>query len=229
MKTYLEMDEVKRLEAVPDNLRDRLLIRILFYLGCRVSEAIGIAVEDTDFINHQVTIQHLKTKLHISCPDCGCGLSRSSKFCAKCGVKVVDFVSKVTEQRRRRILPVDDTTLGILREYIDRDGPVVRDNRHMIFNFNRHRAWQIVKENARKAGLPDLINPDTGRKRGVSPHRLRDAFSVNAVKLNDSGDGLRLLQEHLGHSSFNTTARYRKVSGQEHREWYEKLWSQNKG
>jgi integrase/recombinase XerD len=60
---------------------------------------------------------------------------------------------------------------------------------------------------------------------GISPHRLRDAFAIHAVKTDDSGDGLRLLQEHLGHASFNTTARYRKVAGDEHREWYEKLWS----
>lgn len=45
-----------------------------------------------------------------------------------------------------------------------------------------------------------------------------------AVKLGDSGDGLRLLQEPPGHASFNTTARYRKVAGEERREWYQKLW-----
>jgi integrase/recombinase XerD len=45
-----------------------------------------------------------------------------------------------------------------------------------------------------------------------------------AMKKNDSGDSLRLLQEHLGHQSFNTTARYRKISGTEHQEWYSKLW-----
>ena len=44
------------------------------------------------------------------------------------------------------------------------------------------------------------------------------------MKTDASGDGLRLLQEHLGHVSFNTTARYRKVAGKEHKEWYQKLW-----
>ena len=78
---------------------------------------------------------------------------------------------------------------------------------------------------AKRAGLPDLLNPETGRVRGVSPHRLRDAFCVHAMKLDDSGDALRLLQEHLGHASFNTTARYRKVAGEEHRRWYESLWN----
>jgi len=46
------------------------------------------------------------------------------------------------------------------------------------------------------------------------------------MKLDDSGDGLRLLQEHLGHASFNTTAKYRKIAGEEHREWYERLWGE---
>jgi integrase/recombinase XerD len=72
--------------------------------------------------------------------------------------------------------------------------------------------------------LSDLVNPETGKRHGVSPHRLRDAFAVHAVKLDDSGDGLRLLQEHLGHVSFNTTAKYRKIAGEELKEWYQKLW-----
>ena len=101
---------------------------------------------------------------------------------------------------------------------------MLRDSRKLLFGINRHRAWQIVRECAGRAGLTPLVNPDTGKVRGVSPHRLRDAFAVNAVKRDDSGDGLRLLQEHLGHQSFNTTARYRKVSGEEHRDWYARLW-----
>ena len=126
--------------------------------------------------------------------------------------------------RRQRVLPIDDGTLEMLEEYIERGGPVVRDGKRVIFGINRHRAWQIVKECAEKAGLPKLINPETGRIHNISPHRLRDAFAVHAVKLNDSGDGLRLLQEHLGHQSFNTTAKYRKVSGREHHDWYQRLW-----
>ena len=63
----------------------------------------------------------------------------------------------------------------------------------------RGRAWLIVKECAVRAGLGQLVYPETGDIRGISPHRLRDAFAVHAVKLDDSGDGLRLLQEHLGH------------------------------
>jgi len=55
---------------------------------------------------------------------------------------------------------------------------------------------------------------------------LRDAFAVMAVKLNDTGDGLRMLQEQLGHTSFDTTARYRKVAGDELKSWYDSLWDE---
>ena len=134
---------------------------------------------------------------------------------------------KEQEHRRQRVLPIDNQTLGMLREYIERGGPVDKGGRKLIFGINRHRAWQIVRDCAEKAGLPQLTNPETGKVHHVSPARLRDAFAVHAVKLNDSGDGLRLLQEHLGHQSFNTTARYRKISGEEHRDWYRKLWKKN--
>ena len=133
-------------------------------------------------------------------------------------------VIRQQEDRRQRILPIDNETLGMLKEYIDRGGPVVRDGKRLIFGINRHRAWQIIKECAKRTGLPKLVNPETGRVHNVSPHRLRDAFAVHAVKLDDSGDGLRLLQEHLGHQSFNTTAKYRKVAGGELKQWYERLW-----
>ncbi|MEK7354507.1 MAG: tyrosine-type recombinase/integrase, partial [Chloroflexota bacterium] len=60
MKAYLEPDEVDRLEQAAEYLRDKLLIRLLFHLGCRVSEALGIRVGDIDFRQGTVTIEHLK-------------------------------------------------------------------------------------------------------------------------------------------------------------------------
>jgi len=224
MKAYLELDEIKLLETATTNLRDKLLVRLLFHLGCRVSEALALTVEDIDFDNATICILHLKVRLKLSCTECGQGLGRSHTFCPKCGSKVEKSQAEEQQHRRQRVLPVDKDTLDMLKEYIRRGGPVLRNGKRLVFAINRHRAWQIVRDCARRASLPDLINPETGRMRGISPHRLRDAFSVHAMKVDDSGDGLRLLQEHLGHVSFNTTAKYRKIAGEEHRHWYNKLW-----
>lgn len=221
---YLEPDDVARLEKCASNLRDHLLIRLLFHLGCRVSEALGVAVEDIDLTRGLVTIRHLKVRLQLSCPTCHTRLGRSHSYCPNCGLRVQDATAQEKEHRRVRTLPVDAVTLAMLRDYIVRGGPIFKSGRRLVFGINRHRAWQIVCGCAEKAGLPKLVNPETGRVHNVSPHKLRDAFAVHAMKLDDSGDGLRLLQEHLGHQSFNTTAKYRKVSGKEHQEWYQKLW-----
>ena len=224
MKTYLETEEIEKMEDATPKLRDKLLIRILFRLGCRVSEALALVVENIDFYRSSITILHLKTRLRLSCPKCSTSIGKSHVFCPSCGEKVQDAVARELEHRRQRTLPVDSVTLAMLKEYIDRGGPVERNSKRLIFGINRHRAWQIVKECAERAGLPKLVNPETGKVHNVSPHRLRDAFATHAVKFDDSGDGLRMLQEHLGHASFNTTAKYRKVSGEEQKRWYEKLW-----
>jgi len=225
MKAYLEPEEITLMEEATTNLRDRLLIRLLFRLGCRISEALALKVEDVAFAEGSVTIQHLKSRVKLSCPKCRARLGRTHRFCPGCGESVETALSQEQQHRRVRTLPLDSETLEMLRDYIRRGGPIFREGRRLIFGINRHRAWQVIRDCARKAGLGKLVNPETGRMHNVSPHRLRDAFAVHAVKLDDSGDGLRLLQEHLGHASFNTTAKYRKVGGQELKEWYQKLWN----
>jgi integrase/recombinase XerD len=224
MKAYLEMEETEQLEDAATCLRDKLLIKLLAKLGCRVSEALALRVEDIDFGQGTVTIQHLKSRIKVSCPKCGARLGKGHTFCPGCGAKVGKVVTTEQQRRRVRTLPLDAATLGMLKEYIRRGGPVSQKGRMLIFGINRHRAWQVVKDCAERAGLPNLINPETGRVHGVSPHRLRDAFAVMAVQRDDSTDGVRMLQEQLGHANIATTMRYRKVAGKELKDWYTRLW-----
>jgi len=223
-KTYLELDEVAKMESMATCVRDRLLIRVLFWLGCRVSEALGIRVEDIDFDQGIVTIKHLKTRIRLTCPDCGTRLSRQAKFCPGCGKQVPAPVRKQQESHRVRQVPIDKQTLDMLRGFIERTKKKGKD---LVFGIGRTQAWKVVADASRKAGIHNLVNPDTGRQRGVSPHRLRDSFATMAIRVDDSMDSVRLLQEHLGHANIGTTLRYRKIAGTEHREWYERLLSKN--
>ena len=70
MKAYLETDEIEKLINAAVYLRDEILIRILFHLGCRISEALGISVSDIDFDAGIVTIQHLKSRINLSTLQC---------------------------------------------------------------------------------------------------------------------------------------------------------------
>ena len=228
MKAYLEPSEVEKLELAAEFLRDKIIIRLLWRLGCRSSEVLGITVDNIDFNQGKITIEHLKARIKLSCPQCSTRLGKMHKFCPVCGDKVEQAVAQELEHHRYRSLPVDNETQALLREYINRGGSVPKRGKRLLFSLSRHRAWQIIKECAEKAGLPRLVNVETGKEHNVSPHKLRDAFAVHAVKLNDSGDGLRLLQEHLGHHNITTTMKYRKISGEEQKEWYEKLWQGGK-
>lgn len=87
MKIYLEPKEIDMLEKAVDNLRDRLLIRVLFHLGCRISEALALKVDDIDFVQGTATIIHLKRRVRITCNNCGAKLGLSHSFCPKCGAK----------------------------------------------------------------------------------------------------------------------------------------------
>ena len=88
MKAYLEPHEIRRLEEAAGNLRDSLLIRLLFHLGCRITEALSLTVDDIDFAQGTVTIIHLKRRIEMTCSNCGARLGLSHVFCPKCGEKV---------------------------------------------------------------------------------------------------------------------------------------------
>jgi integrase/recombinase XerD len=88
MKAYLDPDEVAMIEKAATNLRDKILIRLLFRLGCRISEALALKVEDLDFTLGTVSIVHLKHRVKLSCNNCGAKLGLSHSYCPKCGVKI---------------------------------------------------------------------------------------------------------------------------------------------
>jgi len=95
------------MEKAASNLRDHLLIQILFHLGCRISEALLIKVDDVDFTRGIVTIVHLKNRVHLSCSNCSARLGLAHVFCPKCGNKVEKTQSEIKENRRQRVLRQD--------------------------------------------------------------------------------------------------------------------------
>lgn len=139
MKSYLEPRDIELVKQSATNLRDKILIHLLFHLGCRITEALSIKVDDIDFNQSTITIIHLKHRIKISCPTCGARLGVAHIFCPKCGIKVGKNQIEEQEHRRQRALPIDKATLKMLEEYIRRGGPVTRDGEKLIFGINRHR------------------------------------------------------------------------------------------
>ncbi|GAA3337075.1 site-specific tyrosine recombinase XerD [Amorphoplanes nipponensis] len=56
----LDVDQVTRLLAVPGSLRDTALLEVLYGTGARISEAVGLAVDDLDFTDDPAVTLHGK-------------------------------------------------------------------------------------------------------------------------------------------------------------------------
>lgn len=220
---YLAPEDTSLIEDAAECLRDKLLIRLLRRLGCRVGEVLGLEERHIDFARRQVKIEHEKLRISVSCPECGSRLGKRHVFCPKCGKPVKKVVAKELEVRRLRKVPVDRETLQLIREYIKRGGITEVSGKRMLFSFSRQWAWHIVVACAERAGYYQLENPENERIHHVHPHSFRDAFVINAIKKRPSADDLRIIQELVGHQSYNTTMRYRKVAGTELQKFYDGL------
>ena len=222
-KEYLEAKEASTIEDQAPCLRDKVLIRLLRRLGCRVGEVLAIEERHIDFAGRTVRIEHEKKRHNLKCPECGARLAKSNKFCPECTAPVEKAIVKETEVHWKRKIPIDKDTLELVKDYIKQGGCTEVDGHKFLFHITRQWAYQIVRECAEKAGFLELINPINDKTHHVSPHKFRDAFAIDAMKKLPTMDDARLLQELLGHANIGTTMRYRKVAVGELQTFYEKL------
>lgn len=82
-----------------------------------------------------------------------------------------------------------------------------------LWPWSRSRAWFLVKEVMRKAGISDGPH--------ATPKGLRHGFGLHAIR---SGVPLNLVQRWLGHASMTTTAIYLQAVGEEERTIAARMW-----
>lgn len=152
LKGYLEPQQVERLMAAASNPRDKLMVRILWRIGIRVSELIGIRVSDIDFQSRAIVIKVQKIR-------------------RKDGKAV----------ERRRVVPIDQGTLDMVREYLEsrKQFPYKGD---LLFPITRQRAQQIVQKLGRRAGITEVGDPAVSQRRKLHPHHLRHSFAIHCIK-----------------------------------------------
>ncbi|MFC1910986.1 tyrosine-type recombinase/integrase [Chloroflexota bacterium] len=166
LKAYLLPEMVERLIVVAKNLRDKLLVRILWRTGIRVSELIGIRASYIDFENRALVIKVQKMR--------------------KKDGKAVE---------RRRIIPIDQGTLDMVKEYLEwrKQFPYKGD---LIFPITRQRANQIFWKLGRKAGIKEIGDPAISKHRKLHPHVLRHSFAIHCIKRGMSIERLQRILGH---------------------------------
>ena len=193
----IPVEAVERLLAAsslgdtPESLRDRALLEILYGVGARISEAVGLDLDD----------------LESEAPghDAGGGQPRG-------GVGSVRLRGKGGKER---VVPVGRYAVEAVTAYLVRGRPALathgRGGPALFLNqrgsrLSRQSAWAVIQRAAGRAGLEH-----------VSPHTLRHSFATHLL---DGGADVRVVQELLGHASVTTTQIYTMVSVHRLREVY---------
>lgn len=174
-------------------LRDRALLELLYGTGARISEAVGLDVDDLGFT--AVPPGRLPDREQ---PPATVRLS------GKGG--------------RDRLVPVGRYAREALEAYLVRGRPALAAASRRVSaspavflnarggRLTRQGAWAVLKAAATRAGLG-----------GVSPHTLRHSYATHLL---DGGADVRVVQELLGHASVTTTQIYTLVTVDKLREVY---------
>ena len=178
LKGYLEPEVIELLIEAATNLRDRLLVRTPWRTGVRVSELIGIRIQDIDFENRAILIKVQKMR--------------------KRDGKAVD---------RRRLVPVDKGTLDMVKEYLEwrKQFPYKGD---LLFPISRQRVNQIFWKLGRKAGISEIGDPAVSKHRKLHPHVLRHSFAIHCVKRGMSIERLQKILGHQSPATTSVYLQY---------------------
>lgn len=120
-------------------------------------------------------------------------------------------LSSPTRQGEAREIPLEESTVTLLREYLADGRPqLAKDSKERALFLNhrgekltRQGLWLIIKGYARQAGL----NTE------VTPHTLRHSFAVHRLS---KGSKLEDIQRLLGHANISTTQIYTQMEQSEH-------------
>ncbi len=179
----------------PESLRDRALLELLYGIGARISEAVGLDVDDIDTAD--------------PAPAAGASVDAS----ARGGAASVRLRGKGGKER---IVPVGRYAVEAVTAYLVRGRPALaqhgRGGPALFLNqrgarLSRQSAWAVIQRAAERADLTEH----------VSPHTLRHSFATHLL---DGGADVRVVQELLGHASVTTTQIYTMVSVHRLREVY---------
>ena len=178
LKGYLEPEQVERLIAVATNPRDALLVRIPWRSGIRVSELIGIRVQDIDFDNRAIVIKVQKMR--------------------KRDGKTIE---------RRRVVPIDQGTLEMVRQYLRwrEQFPYKGD---LLFPITRQRVDQIFWKLGRRVGITKVGDPAVSKHTKLHPHTLRHSFSIYCIKRGMTVERLQKILGHSSPTTTSVYLQY---------------------
>ncbi len=219
----ISIGEVEQLLTAAANgqaaLRNRALLELLYGTGARISEAVGLDVDDLDLRDQNAA--ELTGSGHPAGPrdpadshDLARPRDRG-RARALAGTATIRLNGKGGKQR---LVPVGSYARDAVNAYLVRARPALasaasrgQPSPALFLNarggrLTRQGAWGALRAAAERAGLAE-----------VSPHVLRHSFATHLL---DGGADVRVVQELLGHASVTTTQVYTLITVDKLREVY---------
>jgi integrase/recombinase XerD len=225
----ISVDEVTRiLEAVGTDsatgLRDRAMLEFLYSTGARISEAVGLDVDDVVLSLYPA---HEAARPGAARPGAAPSRADAGGFSGPGegatgsvgqqdepdGPAVVRLFGKGSKER---LVPLGSYGVRAIEAYLVRGRPLLaakgKGTPALFLNarggrISRQSAWTILKTAADRANIA----------KDVSPHTLRHSFATHLL---EGGADVRVVQELLGHASVTTTQVYTLVTADTLREVY---------
>lgn len=144
------------------------------------------------------------------------------------GIRVTELVSltmsdvnvnaghiKVKKKNKERVIPISNTALKYLKEYIENVRPLLiktEEEQSLFINANgqkmtRQGLWKILKQYKDEAKI----------EKELTPHTIRHSFAVHMLQ---NGAELKAVQELLGHTDVASTMMYTHVADLKLRDEY---------
>lgn len=170
----LNEEEVERLLASIDggkllDLRDRAILELLYASGLRVGELVKVRLDE---LNEEAGLVRVT------------GKGNKTRL-VPVGKRAMEAIDRYVVNERPRLVKVGRTGNEVFL--------TVRGGK-----MTTQRAWQIVKDRVKAAGI----------EMNVYPHMLRHSFATHLL---GHGADLRIIQEMLGHADISTTQIYTHV------------------
>ena len=194
LQGYFRPGEIKRIYNSAETLRDKLLIRLLWKTGRRITEILSVQVFDIDFDDPAI-VWHI-------------------------GKKTKRVQGKRVKYDLRRRIPIDSFTFRLIEVYIKQYG---LDKKDYLFQspfdtfkpISRQRAFELVRNICYKAEVYYV-----GNKR-PHPHHFRHTFAIEMAKKLQSPADLEKLRRIMEHSNLGTTQTYLQFSDEDLRDLIE--------
>ncbi|WP_123681993.1 site-specific tyrosine recombinase XerD [Curtobacterium sp. PhB115] len=192
----------------PVRLRDRALLELLYATGARISEAVGLSVDDV------ATLSDGFAPDGFAPAPAADGSAPDGSAPAADGLAVVKVTGKGNKQR---VVPLGSFARAAIDAYLVRARPVFAargPSTPALFlgargaRLSRQSAWLVIQAAAEAAGL----------EAHVSPHTFRHSFATHLL---EGGADVRVVQELLGHASVATTQIYTMVTADMLRDVYQ--------